>query len=261
MRPNLLTDARGRRSTIPAELRGAVATFLAMAYILPTNANILAGSGGLMAAHHGSVVACTALAAGVCCILMGLIANFPMALASGMGLNAFVAFTVAAKAGSWQAAMGLVVLDGLIVLILVLVGLREWVMNAIPRELRLAIGAGIGLFIALIGLVNAGIVVKSDAPGMPVTYGSLTRPETAVAAIGLLITMVLVAWRVTGALILGIAATTAIALVWGVTKLGGVVARPDFSVAFKADVVGALKWNLMPLLFALIMVDFFDTLG
>jgi AGZA family xanthine/uracil permease-like MFS transporter len=261
MRWNLLTDVRGRRSSVAAELRGAVATFLAMVYIVPVNAGILAGPGGPMWAHHGSVVACTALAAGVCCILMGVVANFPLALASGMGLNAFVAYTVAAKAGSWQAAMGLVVLDGAIVLLLVLAGLRESVMNAIPRELRLAIGAGIGLFIALIGLVNAGIVVRGPTASVPVSFGSFKEPATAIAGIGLLITMVLVTWRVTGALILGIAASTALALVWKVTKFDGVWKWPDFSVAFKANIPAAVKWELMPLLFALIMVDFFDTLG
>src|SRR3954464_643 len=137
-------ELRARNTTVGRELRGAIATFLTMAYILFANPHILGAAG----VPVRSAVACTALAAGICSILMGLIANFPLALASGMGLNALVAFTIVPAAGSWQAAMGLIVLDGIVTLLLVLAGLREAVMNAIPRDLRLATGAGIGLFIA-----------------------------------------------------------------------------------------------------------------
>jgi len=262
MLPHLLTDVRGRPSTVSAELRGAVATFLTMAYILPTNANILAA--GPMGAYKASIVACTALAAGICCILMGLVANFPLALASGMGLNALVAFTLTSAAGSWRAAMGLVVLDGLIVLLLVLLGLREAVMNAIPKDLRLAIGAGIGLFIALIGLSNAGIVMQGmPAPpaGPLLSPGSARTPATALALVGLLLTATLMAWRFKGALVIGIVATTAFAIITKQVPLDLSWTHPHFDVAFHVDLKGALKWHLMPLLFAVIMVDFFDTLG
>jgi AGZA family xanthine/uracil permease-like MFS transporter len=204
-------------------------------------------------------MATTALAAGMCCILMGLIANFPLALASGMGLNAVVAYQITKVAGSWEAAMGLIVLDGLLTTALVLIGLREAIMNAIPRDLRLAIGAGIGLFIAFIGLVNAKIVVG----GIPVVQaGKLTDPVTKTALIGLLITAVLVAHRIKGALILGIAITTAIGFYFGIAHWPAHFDRPTFAgVIFHADVRGAMHWKLMPLLFAVIMVDFFDTLG
>jgi AGZA family xanthine/uracil permease-like MFS transporter len=186
-----------------------------------------------------------------------------MALASGMGLNAIVAYQLAgpSAAGTWQAAMGLVVLDGIVVLLLVLTGLREAVLHAIPRDLRLAIGAGIGLFIALIGLVKAGIVIPGPAPDAPLAYGNLHSPATAVALIGLLLTAVLVARRVRGALVIGILAGTAIALVWGVAKLPSGFGWPKFDILFKADIRGALRWELLPLLFSLVMVDFFDTLG
>src|SRR3954470_19124580 len=149
-------DFTARRTTLARELRGGLATFLTMAYILLANPDILSAAPGAGPAMKASFLSCTAIAAGVCCIGMGLYANFPLALASGMGLNAVVAFTVATQTGSWHAAMGLVVLDGMLILVLVLLGLREAVMEAIPRELRLAIGAGIGLFIAFIGLKNAG---------------------------------------------------------------------------------------------------------
>src|SRR5437016_11408851 len=183
-----LFHLRARGSTVGRELRGAIATFLTMAYILFVNPDILTKATGASPQLFGAFLACTALAAGVCCILMGLIANFPLALASGMGLNAIVAFTVAKAAGSWQAAMGLIVLDGLVTTLLVLAGLREAIMNAIPRDLRLAIGAGIGLFIAFIGLVNARIVIT----GTPIVApGHLSDPVTKTALIGLLLTAVL----------------------------------------------------------------------
>src|SRR4051794_18821875 len=180
---------RERNTTIAREFRGAVATFLTMAYILFANPSILAAAGVPMA----PAVACTALAAGVCCILMGVFANFPLALASGMGLNAIVAFTIAKETGSWQAAMGLIVVDGIVTLVLVISGLREAIMHAIPRDLRLAIGAGIGLFIAFIGLHNAKISVYGLAPGPPVAPGSLADPVTRTALLGLLLTAILVA--------------------------------------------------------------------
>ena len=257
-------DISARGSTVARELRGALATFLTMAYILFANADILAAAPGY---PRSSGIACTALAAGVCCILMGLVANFPIALASGMGLNAIVAFTLASKTGSWQTAMGLIVLDGLLILLLVLAGLREAIMHAIPRDLRLAIGAGIGLFIAFIGLQKAGLIV--DHPQTLVTHGLLKHSTTAVAAIGLLLTAVLVARRVPGALVIGIALTTIIAFAFDYFRRDmGLIAAgfpkfsaPDFSAAFQADVRGALKWNFVPLLLAVMMVDFFDTLG
>ncbi len=262
--PNLLIDVRGRRTTIGAELRGAVATFLTMAYILPVNAGILSAVMGSRLAP--ALVATTALAAGICCILMGVFANVPIALASGMGLNALVAFTLAKEAGSWQTAMGMVVVDGIAILALVLLGLREAVMRAIPHELRLAVGAGIGLFIALIGLSNAGIVLQG-VPAPPVgpllAPGDLHQKATFVAALGLILTAALMAWRLKGALLIGILATTAIAFACGIAHLPEQgFSRPTFAgVAFHADVGGALHWKFAPLIFAIMMVDFFDTIG
>lgn len=262
-------DLPGRRTTVGREARGAVATFLTMAYILAVNPQILAAAG----IPATSATACTALAAGVCCILMGLVANFPVALAAGMGLNAVVAYQVLPLAGTWQRAMGLVVLDGVIILVLVLLGLREAVMRAIPRDLRLAIGAGIGLFIAFIGLKNAGVIVSN--PATFVAPGSLRDPAAYTALIGLVITAVLMARRITGALVIGILATTAIGLLNHVTQLPpSFLSMPNFDVAFQADVAGALANlvrrdqltghlypYLLPILLSIVMVDFFDTLG
>ncbi len=261
---------RLRESDVPTEFRGAVATFLTMAYILFANSQILAAAG----VPRDSAIACTALAAGICCILMGVVANFPVALASGMGLNAVVAFQLAspAVAGNWQTAMGLVVLDGIVILALVLTGLREKVLDGIPHDLRLAIGAGIGLFIAFIGLVNARMVVVPGGTLMalsanpsatlpPVTYGSLRNPDTAVAMVGLLIMAVLMARRVKGALVYGILAATALGLALGIATLPRGWVWPSFATIGQADVRNALQWRLMPHLFAIMMVDFFDTLG
>ncbi|WP_428939428.1 NCS2 family permease [Fontivita pretiosa] len=250
-----------RGSSVAQELRGAIATFLTMSYIVLVNPQILGAAAGMSDDVRHSLAACTALAAGVCSILMGLVANFPIALASGMGLNAIVAYQLSAAAGSWRGAMGLIVLDGLITAILVLAGLREAIMHAIPRPLRLAIGAGIGIFIAFIGLTNARIVLASAAAGVPMAPGHWRDPNTAVSLIGLLITAVLMARRVRGALILGILITTLIGLPFGVTRLPSEFRAPSFVAAFQADVLGAMQWKLLPLLFAVIMVDFFDTLG
>lgn len=262
-----------RNTTVGREFRGAIATFLTMAYILFVNPDILAKAG----VPFDSAVACTALAAGICTIAMGVFANVPLALASGMGLNAIVAFQIAGPeanggAGSWQAAMALVFFDGIVTAILVLVGLREAVMNAIPQALRIAIGAGIGLFIAFIGLVNARLVVvppgtlfalSRDATATlpPVGPGTLQNPATAIAVGTMVVTAALMAWRVKGALVLGILAGTAAALFAGVTHLPTELNRPNFDAAFAMDIKGALKLSLLPMLFAIIMVDFFDTLG
>ena len=259
-----------RGSTLAAELRGAAATFLTMAYILVANPTILSAAGVPL----GPAVAGTAAAAAVACILMGVVADFPLALASGMGLNAVVAFQIAPATGSWQTAMGLVVLDGLVVLALVLLGLREAVMRAIPHDLRLAIGVGIGLFIAFIGVVNARLVVVP--PGTiaalarsptgvfpPVTAGSLHAPEAAVALAGLCLTAVLVARRVTGAIVLGIAGSTLLALAVGAARLptGAWLEVPRFDTFGQADLRGALSLAALPLLLPLVLVDFFDTIG
>lgn len=290
-----LFHLRERGSSVGVEFRGAVATFLTMAYIIFVNPTILAAAG----IPVPSAIACTAAAAGVCCILMGLVANFPLALASGMGLNAFIAYSVAGEAGSWQIAMGLVVLDGLIVLFLVLLGLREAVLNAIPRDLRRAIGAAIGLFIAFIGAVNAKLVIvpggtlfvlgqNPDAAMPPVAFGNLQTPSAALAVIGLVLTGVLVARRVKGAIVFGILGTAAIPYIFqsiafalnlvspaipvgAFDFFGGLVQAPtgwgwpDFSIAFQANVAGVfapeLFFTLLPLLLTFIMVDFFDTLG
>jgi AGZA family xanthine/uracil permease-like MFS transporter len=259
-----------RRTTVARELGGALATFLTMAYILFANPGILAAAG----VPFESAIAATALAAGICSIAMGVIANVPIALAPGMGLNAVVAFQLTASTGSWQAAMGLVVVEGLAVLVLVLAGVRTAVMAAIPIDLRRAIGAGIGIFIALIGAVNARLVVVpastvaalSHDPSLrlpPVTAGSLHSPDALLAALGLLVIAVLLARRQPGAILIGILVTTVAAIASGQASLpaGAWWSWPHVTTAGAADLSAAMKWSAVPLVMSLMLVDFFDTIG
>jgi AGZA family xanthine/uracil permease-like MFS transporter len=260
-----------RSTTVGREVRGGLATFMTMAYILFANPSILGGAG----IPAESALAATALSAALCSTLMGLVANAPLAMAPGMGLNAVVAFQIAAATGSWQGAMGLVVVEGLLVLALVGAGVRETVLTAIPVDLRRAIGVGIGLFIAFIGAVNARLVVvpagtvaalavDPSATLPPVTAGSLRHPETLVALAGLLLVGILVARRQQGALVIGIVATTALALVTGQAHwpvAGTWLSVPRLDTFGAADLSAVLHWSAVPLVLSLMMVDFFDTLG
>jgi AGZA family xanthine/uracil permease-like MFS transporter len=259
-----------RRTTVGREVRGGVATFLTMAYILFANASILGAAG----VPPGAALSATALVAAATSILMGVVANVPIAMAPGMGLNAVVAYQITAATGSWQAAMGLVVVEGLLVLALVGAGVREAVMTAIPVDVRRAIGAGIGLFIAFIGLVNARLVVvpagtiaglaaNPAAALPPVGAGPLAHPETMLAMAGLLVTAVLLARGRPGALLIGMGATTLAALVTGhaAWPSGAWVALPDLGTIGSADVTAAFSVAAVPLVVSLMMVDFFDTLG
>lgn len=253
-----------RGSSVGHEFRGAVATFLTMAYILIANPAILSGAG----VPVGSAISCTALAAGICCLLMGFVGRFPLALASGMGLNAFIVHA-AAVTGSWQTAMALVFLDGLIILILVSIGLREAMLDAIPADLRRGIGAGIGLFIALIGAVNSGIVTRGSIPGPPVAPGEFTEPTVLIALASVAITAMLLSRRVPGSILIGIAiaavALRAVANDAEPINASQLLNLPSFETVGALDLKSLLiidSWKtLLPLLVTLLIVDFFDTLG
>jgi len=248
---------RERKTTVGTEIRAGVTVYLTMAYILFVNPLILKEAG----VPFNACVVGTAVAAGICSIVMGLFANFPLALASGMGLNSLLVYGAVIGHGiSWQAGMGLMFLDGLIVLLLVWVGLREAVMDAIPVALRQAIAVGIGLFLAYIGLLNAGIVVIDKASLLP-RAGDLGHPGSLTALTGILITGVLVTRRIRGGILLGIGLTTVIALAAGVTQLPSGLQPPDFSAIGALDIPGACRWSLMPFLLGYVIVDFFDTLG
>ena len=282
-----------RGSSVRQELRGGAATFFTMAYIVVLNPLIIGTVPDADGRTLGvpQVAAVTALVAAVMTILMGVIGRYPFALATGLGLNAFVTFSVASQM-SWADAMGLVVLEGIVIAFLVLVGLRTAVFNAIPMQLKTAISVGIGLFIALIGLVDAGFVRRTDVGPVPVQLGSggeLVGLPTLVFVFGLLLTAVLVARRTRGAILIGIVVTTVVAIVVeAVFKIGPSFVSPeemnprgwqlnvpnlpdkvfdvpdlsllgDFSLFGGFARVGVLAALL--LVFTLMLADFFDTMG
>ena len=273
-------SARG--STLRTEVLAGVATWLTMAYILFVNPAILGqvSDGAGTSLPFGQVLTVTALVAGVLTIAMGLWANYPFALAAGLGLNAFVAFTLVAGQGlTWPQAMGVIVLEGLIIAALVLTGFREAVMNAIPMELKKAIGVGIGLFIAFIGLVNAGVVVAGEGTIVSIAP-DLTTLRMLVFAIGFAGTAALVASRVKGALLLGILGTTVLAVaineIWsdgalwaavgpGVANVpSDIVSAPDFGLLgnFSFDFFGVVGVaTAIALVISVMLSDFFDTMG
>jgi len=259
-------NLKARGTTAQREVTAGVVTFLTMAYIIAVNPLILDAALKNAGVPIAATVAGTCLAAAIPTLAMGLWANFPLALAPGMGLNAFLTYTLILGMGiRWQTAMGIVFVEGVIIALLVLVGLREALMRAIPGALKTAIGSGIGLFIAFIGLQNAGWVVKSDAT--MVAAGSFHAAGAVVSAAGVLVTAALMMRRVKGALLLGVIATTVFA---GIATLLGtkmltapatVVAVPDFSTFGKLDIMGALSLKFAAVIFAFMMSDFFDTMG
>ncbi len=252
-----------RGTTIGTEVRAGLTTFMVMAYIIFVNPSIL-GEAGL---DPAAVAAGTALIAGVLSILMGLVANFPIALAAGLGLNAAVAFGLVLGAGlTPAAAMGVILIEGLVVLVLVLVGLREAIMNAVPVSLKRAIGVGIGLFILFIGFVTGGLI--APGAGTPVEWVFPTTAGAGVTLLGLLITIVLVVRKVPGALILSIIATSIIALLTGVASVpDSITVTPNFStLGLGFQDIGGIFTSLGVLaailtIFAFMLTDFFDTMG
>jgi AGZA family xanthine/uracil permease-like MFS transporter len=255
---------RERGSTVRTEVLGGVVTFLTMAYIVFVNPAILSAAG----LPVGAVTVATALAAAIFTAAMGLFTNLPFALASGLGLNAVVAFDlILGRKLAWPVAMACVVIEGAVALVLVLAGLREAIMRAIPHEIKLSIGVGIGLFITLVGLRDAGITVNNDATG--IGLGVLTHGPPLIALGGVLVAVILTARRVRGAILLGIFAATALGLIFGVldgpSKVTEIPASGSFSTigdALKPSNLGdALTWALVPVIFVLFMSDFFDTVG
>ncbi len=251
-----LFKLKENHTNVRTEVVAGVTTFMTMAYIIFVNPDILRATG----MPFGAVMTATALSAGITTILAGVVANYPYALASGMGLNAFFAFVVAAEAG-WQAALGVVFLSGIVFLILALTGAINVLDASIPQSLKRAVGVGIGLFIAFIGVKNAGII-KADTATI-VGRGNFASAGPALALIGLMITAVLMARGVRGAILIGILLTTIIGIPMGVTQIAGsIIGKPESlaPIAFKMDVKGALGLGFMTM-FSFWFVDVFDTVG
>ena len=249
---------RDHGTDVRTECLAGLSTFLAMAYILVVNPDILAAAG----MPRDAVFVATCLAAAFGSALMGLYANYPIAMAPGMGLNAYFAFTVVGGLGySWQAALGAVFISGLLIVIVSLFRVREWIINAIPRSQKLAISAGIGLFLAIIGLKNAGLIAAD--PATLVTLGNLHAPGTLLAIAGLLLIIGLEARRVPGGIVIGVLGVTLIALILGITPFNGIWASPP-SLAptfLQLDIAGALDVGLIAVVLTFFLVELFDATG
>jgi AGZA family xanthine/uracil permease-like MFS transporter len=252
---------RENKTTLSREVTAGIVTFMAMAYIIFVNPGILADALGKEL--FSAITVATCMAAGIMTICMGLFTNYPLALASGMGLNAVVTYTIVlGMKQPWQVAMGMIVIEGIIVSVLVLTNVREMVMDAIPLDLKRAIGVGIGLFIALIGLKNANIVVANSAT--LVGFGKI-GPSNLIALFGLLLTGVLMAKRVKGSILIGIIASTFLAIITGQIAMPKTLVsaiKPEyFRTFFAFDLKGAFSLSLMLTTFAILITDFFDTMG
>lgn len=258
-----------KNTSVKTELIAGLTTFLAMAYILGVNPAILGASG--MDEH--SVFMATAISAGIASIVMGVLANYPVALAAGMGVNALFTYTVCfAMQFSWKAALAAVFISGVIFLIISVTGIRKMIINAIPKQLKLAIGAGIGFFIAFVGLKNAGIIVANESTF--VALGDFAQPEVLLSLFGILVTIALLCLKVPAAVFVGMVITAIVGIICGsVLELEGMPVLPDewIELNFEMKTIGAFASGFSELfanpgtafvaIFSFLFVDFFDTAG
>lgn len=250
----------GRGSDLRTEVIAGATTFLTAAYIVFVNPDILSATG----MDKGALITVTCLVAGFSSILMGVWANAPIMMAPGMGLNAFFAFSLVLGSGgsvTWQEALGVVFVSGVVFLVLTMLGIRERIVKAIPVSLRLATSVGIGLFIAFIGMKNLGLI--ADNPATLVQLGKLSG-SVLLGMAGLLLIVVLEIRRIKGSILIGILGTSLLGMVFGFSGFpGGVVAAPPsiMPVAFKLDIVGALSVSMWASIFSFMFVDLFDSLG
>lgn len=254
-------------TNVRTEIIAGLTTFLAMAYILAVNPGLL----GVTGINVQSVFLATAISAGLTSIIMGVLANYPVALAPGMGVNALFAFTLCGSMGySWQAGLAAVFISGVIFILISVTGVRKMIINAIPAQLKLAIGAGIGFFIAFIGLKNAGIIVANESTF--VSLGNLSDPAVLLAIFGLVVTVFLLAKKVSAAVFVGLVITAIVGVVCGLAGVEGMPQLPTsiFSFDFEMPTFGACfqgfgelfsNPNVFIALFSLLFVDFFDTAG
>ncbi|MBD1555918.1 NCS2 family permease [Vibrio sp. S9_S30] len=245
-------------TSVRTEIIAGVTTFLTMAYIIFVNPAILSDAG----MDRGSVFVATCLAAAVGCFIMGLVANYPIAQAPGMGLNAFFTYSVVLGMGhTWQVALAAVFVSGVLFILLSIFKIREWIIHSIPMSLRTGISAGIGLFLAFIGLKNAGIVV--DNPATFVSLGQITSLPAVLASLGFFLTIALVHKGVKGAVMIAILAVTGLGLAFGDVTWGGVASWPP-SIAptfMQLDFSAVFEIGMISVVFAFLFVDLFDTAG
>lgn len=253
-----LFHLKQHNTSIQTEVVAGITTFLAMAYIVFVNPNILSTTG----MDKGAVIVATCLAAALGCFIMAFWANWPVGMAPGMGLNAFFAFTVVAGLGwTWQAALGAVFVSGCLFILLTVTGVRRWIVESIPNSLQSAIPAGIGLFLALIALKSAGIVVKNDAT--LVGLGNLHDPKVLLAVLGFFIIAALDTLKVKGAILIGILSITALSMLLGFSGFHGVVSTPP-SIAptfMQLDIVSAISHGFFNVVLVFVLVEVFDATG
>lgn len=256
-----LFHIKERGSTVSKEIIGGITTFLAMAYILAVNPGILSGAG----MEFNSVFTATAVSACIATLVMAFCANLPVALAPGLGLNAFFTYSVVLGMGcTWQFALTAVFVEGIIFIVISIFGIREAIIKSIPANLKKAVSVGIGLFITIIGLSNAGICTTSTGTLIGFENLNLLHPTALVFVIGLLITIVLWVLKVPGAVLISIAITTIIGIPFGVTSIGenwSPLATPAAPYLFKFEWTGALSIKFLVVLLTFLFTDLFDTLG
>ncbi|MEH6611130.1 MAG: NCS2 family permease [Halioglobus sp.] len=243
---------------VSTELLAGLTTFITMAYIIFVNPQMMASAG----MDQGASFTATCLAAALACIFMGLYANWPIGLAPGMGLNAFFTYTVVGEMGySWQIALGAVFLAGVLFVIMSVTPLRAWMLRSIPRDLRIAMGCGVGLFIGFIGLKSGGIIVAN--PATILTLGDLSQPQPMLAAIGFVVIAALSVRQLPGAILIGVLSITVLGLIMGEVHYNGLVSSPP-SIAptfLQMDLAGAFDVAMISVIIAILFVNLFDTAG
>ena len=243
---------------IKSEIIAGFTTFLTMAYIIFVNPQIMEASG----MDKGAIFVGTCLAAAIACFVMGIFANWPIGLAPGMGLNAFFTYTVVGEMGyAWEVALGAVFIAGILFFVMSVTNLRSWMIASIPMNLRIAMGAGVGLFIGIIGLKSGGIIITNDATLL--ALGDFTKIETLLAAIGFLIISALSIRKIPGAIIIGILIITVVSIFADLIQFNGIISSPpDIAPTFmKLDILGALNLSMLTVIMSFLFVNLFDTTG
>jgi AGZA family xanthine/uracil permease-like MFS transporter len=251
-------DLQANNTNIKQEFLAGFTTFVTMAYIIFVNPQMMAASG----MDLGASFVGTCIAAAIACFAMGFYSNWPVGLAPGMGLNAFFTYTVVGEMGySWEVALGAVFLAGILFVIISVTPLRQWMLNSIPTNLRIAMGAGVGLFVGFIGLKTGGIIIQNEATFL--SMGNFKDIETLLAALGFLLILVLAVRKVVGAIIIGVLAVTISGLLLGLIQFNGVVSSPpDLGpILLKLDIMGAIDVAMISVIISFLFVNLFDTAG
>ena len=251
-------DLQANNTNIKQEFLAGFTTFITMAYIIFVNPQMMAASG----MDYGASFVGTCIAAAIACFAMGFYSNWPVGLAPGMGLNAFFTYTVVGEMGyTWEVALGAVFLAGILFVIISVTPLRQWMLNSIPMNLRIAMGAGVGLFVGFIGLKTGGIIIQNEATFL--SLGNFKDIETLLAALGFLLILVLAVRKVVGAIIIGVLAVTISGLLLGLIQFNGIVSSPpDLKpILLQLDILGAMDVAMISVIISFLFVNLFDTAG